>query len=196
MIFSFMRRLYDWVLAEAKSKRAERSLYSIAFIESIFFPIPPDVMLIPLCLASPKKAMRYAFFTLVASVMGGMMGYAIGYYFWQEIGQHILNIYGYGDGLDSIKSAFNQYGWLIVLGGGITPIPYKVITIASGIVAFSLWPFIMASIIGRGVRFFALALLLYIFGEKIRLFIEKYFSILSILFFVLLVGGILLLGAL
>lgn len=190
MSFSqFVRKIYDSVFHLSKENGAIYWLFAIAFIESSFFPIPPDVMLIPMILAAPKKAWSIAGVATVGSVIGAYLGYAIGFYFFQLIAEPLLNFYGYLEKFNSFKDLYNQYGAWIVFGAGITPFPYKIITIASGVVHMNLIVFTIASIIARGMRFFLVAWLLKKYGEIMREFIEKNLGWLSILFLLLLIGG-------
>lgn len=190
MSFSqFVRKIYDSVFHLSKENGAIYWLFAIAFIESSFFPIPPDVMLIPMILAAPKKAWSIASVATVGSVIGAYLGYAIGFYFFQLIAEPLLNFYGYLEKFNSFKDLYNQYGAWIVFGAGITPFPYKIITIASGVVHMNLIVFTIASIIARGMRFYLVAWLLKKYGETMREFIEKNLGWLSILFLLLLIGG-------
>ena len=185
----FVRKIYDSVFHLSKENGAIYWLFAIAFIESSFFPIPPDVMLIPMILAAPKKAWSIAGVATVGSVIGAYLGYAIGFYFFQLIAEPLLNFYGYLEKFNSFKDLYNQYGAWIVFGAGITPFPYKIITIASGVVHMNLIVFTIASIIARGMRFFLVAWLLKKYGKTMREFIEKNLGWLSILFLLLLIGG-------
>lgn len=187
-----MKRLYQWMIEAAAKKNALWILGIVSFIESSFFPIPPDIMLIPMVVSQPKKAWKIAGVATFASVIGGYLGYAIGYYGYDVIAKPLLSFYGYLEQFENFKQYYNEYGAWIVFAAGITPFPYKVITIASGVVAMNLVTFGLASIVARGLRFFIVAGLLYFFGESIKKFIEKHFNLLSILFFVLLFGGFLL----
>lgn len=185
----FVRKIYDSVFHLSKENGAIYWLFTVAFIESSFFPIPPDVMLIPMILAAPKKAWSIAGVATVGSVIGAYLGYAIGFYFFQLIAEPLLNFYGYLEKFNSFKDLYNQYGAWIVFGAGITPFPYKIITIASGVVHMNLIVFTIASIIARGMRFFLVAWLLKKYGETMREFIEKNLGWLSVLFLLLLIGG-------
>ena len=194
MFFSkFVRRIYDVVIGLSASRYALGWLFAISFIESSFFPIPPDIMLIPMILATPKKAWKIASVCTIASVLGAYLGYAIGVYFFQLIAEPLLNFYGYLEKFNQFKNLYTEYGAWIVFGAGITPFPYKIITIASGTVHLNLIVFTLASIVARGLRFFLIAWLLKTYGEKMRLFIEKNLGWLSVLFLILLFGGFLLL---
>ena len=187
-----MKRLYQWMIDAAAKKNALWILGIVSFIESSFFPIPPDIMLIPMVGSQPKKAWKIAGIATFASVIGGYFGYAIGYYGYDVIAKPLLSFYGYLEQFENFKQYYNEYGAWIVFAAGITPFPYKVITIASGVVAMNLVTFGVASVVARGLRFFMVAGLLYFFGESIKKFIEKHFNLLSILFFILLFGGFLL----
>lgn len=184
-----IRRLYDWMMEKAGDNRAPWALAFISFIESSFFPIPPDVMLIPMVLSRREMAWRYATVATVASVVGGLLGYAIGYFAYQAIGLPILEFYGREHALDGFISFVHTYGVPAVIIKGMTPIPYKVVTIAAGVAHMDLLAFIGASIIARAMRFFLVAGLLYWFGQPIREFIERRLSLVTTVFVVLLVGG-------
>jgi membrane protein YqaA with SNARE-associated domain len=184
-----MRRAYDWMMRTAAHERASTGLFWVAFVESSVFPIPPDVMLIPMVLANRAQAWLYATICTVGSVIGGLAGYAIGYYLFEYIGQPILKLYGYGEQYQLTKALFDTWGPWILIAKGWTPFPYKVLTIAAGVFHMAVVPFIVASIIARAMRFFLVAGLLYWFGEPIREFIEKHLTILTTAFVVLLVGG-------
>lgn len=184
-----MRRAYDWTMRMATHEKAPHVLFWVAFSESSFFPIPPDVMLIPMVLAKPARAWAYAAICTIGSVLGGIAGYAIGYFLYETLGQWLIALYGLGAQSDAYRAAYNEWGLWIILIKGLTPIPYKVVTIASGAAAFDLWIFIAASIVTRGARFLVVAGLLYWLGEPIREFIERRLTLLTTLFVVLLVGG-------
>ena len=186
------RRLYDWMMKMAEHPKAVWALSAVSFAESSFFPLPPDMMLIPMVLAKRAKAFIYASYATIASVLGGMLGYAIGYFLFDMIGQPVLNFYGYGDKFGSFAAQYNEWGAWIVLMAGITPFPYKVITIASGVTGLAFPVFLIASIVARSIRFFAVSAMLYWFGPQIRSFIERYFGLVTIIFFVLLFGGFIL----
>ena len=193
MIFTdFIHRIYDWIIRLSGNNNALVWLFIISFVESSFFPIPPDIMLIPMILATPKKAWKIAGVCTVASVIGAYLGYIIGIYFFQLIAEPLLNFYGYLEKFNEFKKLYEEYGAWIVFGAGITPFPYKIITIASGVVHLNLAVFTVASVIARGLRFFLIAWLLKTYGEKMRLFIEKNLGWLSVLFLLLLFGGFLL----
>jgi membrane protein YqaA with SNARE-associated domain len=184
-----MRRLYDWMMGMAGSPRAPWALAIVSFIESSFFPIPPDVMLIPMVLRDRSKAWWYATIATVASVLGGLLGYAIGYFFFEAIGKPILNFYGKEHALDSFIQFVHEYGVEAVIIKGMTPIPFKVVTIAAGVAHMDLLAFIGASIIARAMRFYLVAALLYFFGQPIREFIEHRLTLVTTVFVVVLVGG-------
>ncbi|MBT3334544.1 MAG: DedA family protein [Rhodospirillaceae bacterium] len=185
-----MRRwLYNRTMALAGHRHANWALGAVSFIESSVFPIPPDVILIPMVLAQRQRALLIAAICTVASVLGGLLGYAIGLYLFDAIGQPILEFYGYGEKFASFQSRYIEWGVWIVLIAGLTPFPYKVITIASGVAGLSLPVFLVASIVARGLRFAIVAALLWRFGEPIRDFIERYLGLLFALFMVLLIGG-------
>ena len=181
--------LYDRVKALADSPYGEASLAAVAFAESSFFPIPPDILLAPMALADPRRAWRFALIATVASVMGGMLGYAIGALLYQTVGQWLVNLYGYGPRMEALKETYAQWGWLVILIKGVTPIPYKLVTIASGAAHFDLFTFVWASIVTRGARFIIVAALLWKFGEPIRAFIEQRLTLVTWLFLIALVGG-------
>lgn len=187
-----VRKIYDSVIHLSSDKHALAWLFAISFIESSFFPIPPDIMLIPMILATPKKAWKIAGVCTIASVIGAYLGYIIGFYFFELIAEPLLEFYGYLEKFNEFKNLYSEYGAWIVFGAGITPFPYKIITIASGVVQLNLVVFTIASIIARGLRFFVIAWLLKAYGEKMRTFIEKNLGWLSVLFLILLIGGFLL----
>ncbi len=191
-----LRRLYDWCIAAADKPHALWIVALISFAESSFFPIPPDVMLIPMSLARPNKAWLYALVCTVTSVAGGVVGYAIGALLYDSVGQWLIGLYGYGDQVEAFRAAYAEYGaWIIVLKG-LTPIPYKVVTITSGFADYNIWLFILFSIIARGGRFFIVAVLLTLYGDVIRAQIEKRLGFWVAVGAVLLVGGFVLVGGL
>lgn len=165
------------------------SLALVSFIESSIFPIPPDILLIPMIIAQREKAWKIATVCTVSSVLGGLAGYAIGALLFDTIGQPLLQFYGYLDKFAEFQGMYNEYGAWIVFGAGITPFPYKVITIASGVSALDIGVFLIASILARGLRFFIVAALIWYWGPQIQSFIERYLGLLTVVFFVLLVGG-------
>ncbi len=165
------------------------ALFILAFAESSFFPVPPDVLLIALAISIPKKALKYAAICSIGSVLGGVLGYGIGLYGYEAIGQPIVDFYHGQPIMDKVKLWYDEYGFLGILIAAITPIPYKVFTIASGVFTFDFWEFLLASIVGRSARFFVVAGLIWQFGPAIKSFIDKYFNILCIVFMILLIGG-------
>jgi membrane protein YqaA with SNARE-associated domain len=186
-----LKRSYDWMMEKAASDRAPHALFAVAFVESSFFPIPPDVMLIPMCVANRIKAWWYAFIATVGSVIGGGFGYALGYFFFESIGQPILKFYGKADGFGQFAQWFNDWGVWILLIKGMTPFPYKVLTITAGVTHMPFIEFMLASIGARAMRFYLVAGLLYFFGEPIRAFIEQRLTLVTTLFVIGLVGGFL-----
>ncbi|WP_421707631.1 YqaA family protein [Algihabitans sp.] len=187
----WVRSLYDWTMAQAERRYALSVLFAVSFIESSVFPIPPDVLLIPMVLAARDRAWLIAGVCTVASVLGGVAGYAIGYYFYTGVGEPILQFYGYIDRFEAFAESYNEWGAWIVAGAGFTPFPYKLITIASGVTQLDLGTFMAASVVSRGGRFFLVAALLWWFGQPIRRFIENNLPALTWLFFGLLLGGFL-----
>jgi membrane protein YqaA with SNARE-associated domain len=184
-----LRRLYDWCIAAADKPYAVWMLGLISFAESSFFPIPPDAMLIPMSLARPEKAYRFAFLCTWTSVAGGVLGYLIGHLLYDTIGQWVIQLYGYGDKVEAFKQAYAQYGAWIILLKGLTPIPYKIVTITSGFADYNIWAFIGLSVIARGGRFFVVAFLLNRYGEWAREVIEKRLG-----FWVAIAAGVLVIG--
>ncbi|WP_413204202.1 YqaA family protein [Rhodospirillum sp. A1_3_36] len=184
-----LRRLYDWTMEKASGPNALWILAVVAFVESSIFPIPPDVLIIPMVLAARKRAWLIAGLCTVASVLGGALGYAIGAFLWESIGSPVMDFYGYADKFAMFQEWYQEWGAWIVGGAGLTPFPYKVVTISSGAVHLDFMVFMVASILSRGVRFFLVAGLLWWFGEPIRTFIEKRLGLLTAVFFVLLLGG-------
>ncbi|HVM81145.1 MAG TPA: YqaA family protein [Stellaceae bacterium] len=187
-----LRSLYQRTLSLAESRHALRALAAVAFVESSVFPIPPDVLLIPMILAAPQRAFRLAAVCTGASVLGGMLGYAIGYFAFETLGEPVLRFYDVMDRYLELQASFNEWGvWIIVLKG-MTPIPYKLITIASGAFKFDLLSFVLASVVSRSLRFFLVAALLWRFGAPIRDFIEHRLLLVTSVFVAILVGGFLL----
>lgn len=168
-----LRRLYDWCVAAAGKPHAAWILGCVSFAESSFFPFPPDAILIPMALARPDRAFYFATLCTVASVAGGLLGYFIGAELYATIGQWLIGLYGYGDRMEAFRDAYNHYGAWIILLKGLTPIPYKIVTITSGFAGFSIGVFIIMSIISRGMRFYLLAFLLNRYGDRARGMIEK-----------------------
>lgn len=187
-----MRRLYDWVLGWADSPWGGWALFVIAFVESSFFPIPPDVLLLALAVGRPAKSFVFAAIASAGSVLGGCLGYLIGWQFMAGIGEKIVQFYGAQDQMARLGTLYQTYDAWAVGIAGFTPIPYKVFTITAGMFAISFPVFIVASILSRSARFFILSALIWKFGPEIRTFIDRYFDRLAIAFTVLLVGGFLL----
>jgi membrane protein YqaA with SNARE-associated domain len=168
-----LRRLYDWCVAAAGKPHASWILGLVSFAESSFFPVPPDVMLIPMSLAHPKRAWFYAALCTATSVAGGLVGYLIGALLYDTVGSWLIQVYGYGDKVDMVRAAYAEYGPLIIIGKGITPIPYKLVTITAGFAGYSPVLFVVFSIIARGMRFYLLAFLLNRYGDRAREILEK-----------------------
>jgi membrane protein YqaA with SNARE-associated domain len=184
-----LRRAYDWAMRMAAHKHAEWALAGVSFVESSVFPIPPDVILMPMVLADRSKAWRYAAIATISSVIGGFLGYAIGYFLFEAVGRPILDFYHVMDKYDSLKHSFDEWGAWIIIAKGWTPIPYKFLTITSGALQFDLLAFTIASVVSRGMRFFLVAGLLWAFGPPIRAFVEKRLTLVTTLFVVILIGG-------
>jgi len=185
----WIRALYDWVFSLARHRHANVALFGISFAESSFFPIPPDMLLIPMVLAKRQKWIFYASICTIASILGAFVGYYIGAVLFETIGKPILAFYGKQDAFGQISDWYNTYGGWGVLFAAVTPFPYKVITIFSGATGLDLAVFTLVSIVGRGLRFFVVSGLLYRFGEPIRLFIEKRLGLMFAIAIVLMVGG-------
>ncbi|MBA3018995.1 MAG: DedA family protein [Proteobacteria bacterium] len=184
-----LRRLYSWVLHWAETPYGTWALFLLAFCESSFFPIPPDILLIALSVSIPKKSFKYAAVCTAGSLMGGCLGYLIGWQFMVSIGEKIIQFYGLTHKMQYIKDIYMQYdAWAIGIAG-FTPIPYKVFTISAGAFEINFTVFIIASAVSRAARFFLVGGLIYIFGPKIQAFIDKYLNVLAIAFVVLLVAG-------
>ena len=189
---NLLRKLYDWMLEKSKDPKAPWFLAIISFAESSFFPIPPDIILIPMVLANRIKAWTYATICTVSSVLGGVLGYFIGFFFYNSVGIMIIQYYSLENLFSSFESNYNDYGILIVLGAGFTPFPFKFITIASGLFSLNLPLFISVAFFARGLRFFLVAGLLKLFGNFIKNLIDRYFNIIATLFFLLLIGSFIL----
>lgn len=183
------RRMYDWVLSLSHKKHATTALFGLSFAESSFFPIPPDVLQIALTLERRNKAYFYAAVSTVASVLGGMFGYLIGYAFWHALSGFFLTYVFKEEVFTKVQGLYEQYNFWCVFIAAFTPIPYKVFTIAAGVFSVSFPMFVIASVIGRGMRFFIVAGLLYKFGAPMKTFIEKYFNLLSFVFAFVLIGA-------
>jgi len=200
MKFNIVRKTYDWVLSWAERPSARIALFILAFAESSFFPVPPDILLIPLVLGARKKWFNLALTVTAASALGGVFGYFIGHFLWWSAPQvpsgvaafFFKNIPGFTEAVFwKMQAQYTEYGFLIVFTAGFTPIPYKIFTISSGAFDLNFITFLIASVISRGARFFLLSFLIYRFGEPIKKFIDKYFNWLAIIFTILLIGGFL-----
>lgn len=198
---NIVKRLYDWVLSWSESKWGAWALFLLALAESSFFPIPPDVLLIALCLGAVGKSFRYAAICLTGSIVGALIGYSIGFFCWQDISgeytalaewffAHVFS----QEAFNQVGELFNKYNFWIVFTAGFTPLPYKLFTISGGLFHIDIVMFTIASIISRGLRFFLIGWLIWKFGSPIKNFIEKYFNILAIAFTLLLIGGFVLIG--
>ncbi len=184
-----IKKIYDWVLHWAETPYGIPALFLLAFAESSFFPVPPDVLLIALAISIPTRAFKFAAICSIGSVLGGIVGYGIGLYGYEAVGRPIVDFYHGQPIMDKVKVWYDEYGFFGILIAAITPIPYKVFTIASGVFSFDFWSFVLASIVGRSARFFVVAGLIWKFGPTIKKFIDKYFNLLCIVFIVLLGGG-------
>ncbi|OQW57405.1 MAG: cytochrome B [Proteobacteria bacterium SG_bin9] len=189
-----LRRMYDWCIAATDKPYALWILGLVSFAESSFFPIPPDVMLIPMSLARPHRAWFYATVCTITSVAGGVAGYLIGALLYDSVGQWVINLYGGGDKVDAFRALYAEYGAWIIIGKGLTPIPYKLVTIVSGFAGYNVWLFILCSIIARGGRFFIVAIVLNFYGDRIRAELEKRLGFWVILSAVVLVLGFFIVG--
>ncbi len=184
-----LRRIYDWCINAADRPHALWILGAIAFAESSFFPVPPDIMLLPMSLARPARAWLFAALCTIASVAGGVLGYAIGALLYDSVGQWLINLYHLGDKVEAFRASYAEWGSVIILLKGLTPIPYKLVTITSGFAGYNIWLFILCSIIARGGRFFFVAVLLNRYGDPIRAEIEKRLGLwLAVLALVLVAG--------
>ena len=168
-----LRRLYDWFVAAASKPYASWMMGTVSFVESSFFPIPPDVMLIPMALARPDRAWHYATLCTWTSVLGGLVGYGIGALLYDSVGQWLIAFYGYGEKVEAFREAYNQYGALIILLKGLTPIPYKIVTITSGFAGYNIFLFVLLSIVARGMRFYFIAWLISRYGPRARVILEE-----------------------
>lgn len=185
-----LRRLYNWFIAAANKPHASWIMGAVSFAESSFFPIPPDAMLIPICLARPDKAYWYATICTVTSVAGGIVGYLIGALLYESVGAWLIQLYGYGDKVETFRAGYNEWGAWIILLKGLTPIPYKLVTITSGFAGYNFLLFVLFSIITRGGRFFLVAFLLHRYGAWARTIIEERLAFWTTVFLVALIGGI------
>jgi membrane protein YqaA with SNARE-associated domain len=170
------RRLYHWTLNLAENRHAPWALGAVAFAESSFFPVPPDTILVPMSLAKPKSAWTYALICTLTSVAGGVLGYAIGAFLFETVGKWLISIYGYGDRVEEMRLLYAQWGWAVIVLKGLTPIPYKIVTITSGLLSYDLAMFVVLSLLTRGLRFYLVAVLLERFGEPIKVLLDKYFG--------------------
>jgi membrane protein YqaA with SNARE-associated domain len=184
-----LKRIYDWVLHWADTPHGSWALFILAFAESSFFPVPPDVLLIALAVGRPSRSLRFALICSVGSVLGGALGYLIGWQFMAAIGERIVAFYGLGPKVADIGQLYNQYNAWAVGIAGFTPIPYKVFTIAAGMFKINFGIFMLASLVARSARFFLVGGLIFWFGPSIRNFIDRYFNVLAVAFTVLLVGS-------
>jgi membrane protein YqaA with SNARE-associated domain len=171
------KRLYHWMLSVSESRHAPYALAAVAFAESSFFPIPPDVILIPMSLATPRRAWRYAAIATIASVAGGVLGYGIGALLFDTIGQWLIHLYGYADRMAALKETYARWGALVILIKGLTPIPYKLVTIVSGLLGYNFALFVLLSLLTRGARFFLLAGALNRFGDPLKAALERHFAV-------------------
>jgi len=187
-----LRRLYDWVLHWSATPYGTWALFLLSFAESSFFPIPPDVLLIAMCVARPERAFKYALVCSIGSILGGCLGYLIGWQFMASLGNRIVEFYGLSDKVAYIETLYNTYDAWAVGIAGFTPIPYKVFTIAAGMFKINFTVFVLASMASRSARFFLVGVLIYLFGPRIQRFIDRYFDLLAVTFTVLLVGSFIL----
>ncbi len=183
-----LRSLYVWIMHNAEGRYAWATMAAIAFAESSFFPMPPDIVMIPMALKDRRRAFLLAAWCTLFSVLGGILGYLIGSWLYDSVGEWLSRVYGMGSDIESFKAAYNKYGALIVLQG-ITPIPYKIVTIASGFAGMNFGLFLILSLITRSVRFMGVAALIYFFGEPVRMAIEKYLEWVMVGFLIVVVGG-------
>jgi membrane protein YqaA with SNARE-associated domain len=184
-----LRRMYEWTLNLAGHRHAVWALGGVSFAESSFFPIPPDVLLVPMVLANRERAYALAAWCTLTSVVGGVLGYAIGLFLYDSVGLWIMSLYGHVDAIDAFRQAYNEWGAAIILLKGLTPIPYKIVTIASGFAGYDFFLFILLSAITRGARFFIVATLLVRYGEPIQTFIERRLEVVTTVLLVVIVGG-------
>jgi membrane protein YqaA with SNARE-associated domain len=184
-----LRRLYDWTLALASRPNAAWALAGVSFAESSFFPIPPDVLLIPMVLARPERAWFYALVCTVASVAGGLLGYAIGALLYESLGQWLIKLYGLGSQAEAFRETYSEYGHWVILIKGITPIPYKLVTITSGFAGYDLVWFTLLSVITRGARFAIVAGVLNVFGDPIRRLLDRHLTAVMTAIVIGIVGG-------
>jgi membrane protein YqaA with SNARE-associated domain len=184
-----LRRLYDWTLSLAARPSAPYALGAVSFAESSFFPVPPDVMLVPMMLARPDRAWSYALICTVTSVLGGIVGYVIGLALYDSIGSWLFRLYGLTEGAEAFRHAYAEYGHWVILLKGLTPIPYKLVTITSGFAGYHLGWFILLSVLTRGARFFLVALLMSRYGARIKTIIDEHFNVVAAVSIAAIVGG-------
>lgn len=170
------QKLYRWTLTLAESRHAPAALGLVAFAESSFFPVPPDTILVPMSIARPKQAWTFALICTLGSVAGALLGYAIGALLFETVGKWLIHLYGYGARVDEMRELYAQWGWAVILVKGLTPIPFKLVTITSGLLAYNVPLFVFLCLVTRGARFFALALVLKYYGEPIKDLLDKYFG--------------------
>lgn len=185
-----MRRLYNWLMRAVDTPQATKILGTVSFCESSFFPLPPDLMLIPMILANRSKAWQLAFICSITSILGGLFGYALGYFLFESIGQWIISTYNLQASFQAFQSTFQEWGFWIIMMKGLTPIPFKLVTIASGVCELNIWQFLLASIITRTARFYLLAALIWYFGEWSKAFIEKYLGLILMGTLVVIILGV------
>jgi membrane protein YqaA with SNARE-associated domain len=186
---AMLRRLYEWTLAKAAHPQAEKWLAVFAFAESSFFPIPPHPLLGLMCLAEPKKAIRFALITVIASVLGALVGYAIGHFLYESVGAWLIGALGLSESFPKAACYLREYDWQVILVAGTTPIPFKLLTITAGFIEMAIVPFLLASIAGRGFIFLTVGILFRLFGAPIKRFIDRYFTLVTTTFVVALIGG-------
>jgi len=186
---AWIRGLYDWVVGLANRPNSGRALFGIAFAESSFFPLPPDLLLIPLGIGDPKKTLRFAGICTAGSLLGALLGYLLGQEFYELIGRKIVEFYGAGEQYERVQALYQEWDAVAVLVAGFTPIPFKLFTIAGGVFQINLATFLLATLVSRGARFFLLGGLIAWFGPAIGDFVDRYFNLLSIVFMILLLGG-------
>jgi membrane protein YqaA with SNARE-associated domain len=185
-----LRKIYDWCIAAAEKPYAIWIMGAVSFMESSFLPVPPDIMLIPMSLARPDRAWRFATICTLTSVAGGMLGYFIGSALYESVGLWVIRLYGYGDKIEAFREGYAHYGALIILIKGVTPIPYKLVTIASGFAGYNFGAFVLLSLLTRGARFFAEAFLLVRYGPRARVMIEERLGLWVTVGALVLVGGV------
>jgi membrane protein YqaA with SNARE-associated domain len=183
------KRLYDWTLSLATSKRAPQALAAVSFTESSFFPVPPDVMLVPMVMAKPERAWNYALICTIASVLGALLGYAIGALLYDTLGTWLIRLYGYGDRMENFRQLYQEHGHWIILIKGLTPIPFKIVTIASGLAGYDLLWFTLLCLVTRAGRFYIVAGVLNRFGAPLKAFIEKNLTAVGSVTLVAIIGG-------